>query len=69
MHEYEESSMNDIHISKISENQTGWSIESSPGLWFMVHGFDIGSVYDCVHGLVNGLVHGFIHDLWFIPTF
>ena len=42
-----------------------YSIESSPGLWFMVHGSVLGSVYDSVYGLVNGLVHGFVHDSWF----
>ena len=40
-------------------------LESSPGLWFMVH----GSVCDSVHGSVNGLVRGFVHDSWFILTF
>ena len=43
--------------------------ESSPGLWFMVHGFVLGSVYDSVHGLVNGLVQAFVHDSWFILTY
>ena len=39
------------------KDKTGWSIGSSPGLWFRVI-FMVPFMVGSVHGSVHGLVHG-----------